>query len=389
MRVAITERQILSPLGFGVRGHLDGLFNRRDTGHQTKLGPWLLPPDLHLELQDFANAHRIKKFDPACIMALYVAASLDHAYDDPKKWGVIIGSSRGLQTRLEEAYVGYSRSGQYLPSASPLTTSGSLPSQVARFLGIEGYSQFVSSTCTSFLSAAGLAAKLIHSGFLHGIVCGAVDSVGGSSLPEMLKAAGVTAQQESTWTSRPFGLSVSGMVLGEGAAIFVLETDKGQPAVGHIIGFGSNLEAGSLAGISKAGDGLAVAIGEALTDAGMQASDVDLIVAHGAGTALGDASELNAYRQVFGDDLPAITADKWLVGHTLGASAGIASALGIEQLMEGKIPALPFASRIQQGGQDKLFVGGSKPVRNMLVASLGFAGYNCAMIISVAAKNLS
>ena len=137
-------------------------------------------------------------------------------------------------------------------------------------------------------------------------------------------------------------------------------------------------------GIQPDGEGLARAIQLALEDAGMDAGEIGMIVAHGNGTPASDASEVMALRQVFGADIPPVTGFKWATGHTIAASGAIDLALAIEALQENLVPGIPTLNSL-----DPAFVPFPAAChqprrprsRTALIICRGFGGMNVVMIV--------
>jgi len=189
----------------------------------------------------------------------------------------------------------------------------------------------------------------------------------------------------------PFDARRSGSLLGEGAAALVLETETAASArharvLGEFLGSGCTTEAEGLLAIRTDGDGLAGAIALALDDAEMRPSEVGMIVAHGSGTRLSDASEALAIHRVFGATTPPVTAFKWAFGHPLGASGILDSVLALVALRHGVVPgvatlrerdpdlgSLPVSARPQAPRSDVA-----------LVLNRGFGGSNTALVLRAA-----
>jgi len=191
----------------------------------------------------------------------------------------------------------------------------------------------------------------------------------------------------------PFDARRSGSLLGEGAAALVLETersaaDRRVKVLGEFLGSGCTTEAEGLLAIRADGDGLAGAIALALDDAEMRPAEVGMIVAHGSGTRLSDASEALAIRRAFGAAPPPITAFKWAFGHPLAASGILDSVLALIALRHGVVPGvanlreldpdlgnLPVSARPQAPRSDVA-----------LVLNRGFGGSNTALILRAGAS---
>jgi 3-oxoacyl-[acyl-carrier-protein] synthase I len=195
----------------------------------------------------------------------------------------------------------------------------------------------------------------------------------------------------STQALRPFDARHDGSAMGEGAAALTLETEaaaaeRGATVLGEVLGFGSAGEAEGLLPVRDDGDGLSRAIDAALADAGLQPSQVGLVVAHGNGTPNSDRSEARALAQVFGDDLPPVTGFKWAFGHLLAAAGLIDAVLAVTALRAGSVPGIAGL-----GAQDAdapalpLQVAATRPRGDVaLVLSRGFGGTNAACLLRAA-----
>jgi 3-oxoacyl-[acyl-carrier-protein] synthase-1 len=146
-------------------------------------------------------------------------------------------------------------------------------------------------------------------------------------------------------TLRPFDKARDGSVFGEGAGALALETEASAAArdarvVGEVLGGGCVTEGAGLLTIRDDGDGVARAIEAALADAGIDASDVGMVVAHGNGTSLSDASEAAGLRRVFGDRSPPVTAFKWAIGHLIAAAGIVEATLALAALRAKRVPGI-------------------------------------------------
>ncbi len=193
---------------------------------------------------------------------------------------------------------------------------------------------------------------------------------------------------------RPFDAGRTGSLLGEGAAALTLETESAARSraaahLGEILGSGSAAEAEGVLGIRSDGDGPARAIGLALEDAGLRATEVGMIVAHGNGTRASDASEAAAISKVFGDTPPPVTAFKWAFGHLLAASGAMETVLALWALRQGVVPGIPTLRRLDpQCARLPVSAAPQRPRSNVaLVLSRGFAGTNAALLVRAADRD--
>jgi 3-oxoacyl-(acyl-carrier-protein) synthase len=154
----------------------------------------------------------------------------------------------------------------------------------------------------------------------------------------------------------------------------------------EFLGSGSTTEATGVLGIRPDGEGLARAIQLALEDAGIEAGEVGMVVAHGNGTPASDASEVAALRSVFGDEIPPVTGFKWATGHTIAASGVIDLALAIEALKNNMVPGIATLKALDPAFESFPVSTSSQAPRcgTALVICRGFGGMNVVLVIGSA-----
>ena len=191
-------------------------------------------------------------------------------------------------------------------------------------------------------------------------------------------------------TLRPFDRDRRGTVFGEGAAAVMLETLADAQArqatvLGEFLGSGCTTEATGIVDVRPDGEGLSRAIEIALAGAGVSASAVGMIVAHGAGTRASDASEVQALRRVFADHPPPVTGFKWAFGHLIAASGMLDLVLTLNALRQGVVPGVPTLNSLDPAFGS--FPAGRMPQRPRsniaLVLCRGFGGMNVALVVRV------
>jgi 3-oxoacyl-[acyl-carrier-protein] synthase-1 len=187
---------------------------------------------------------------------------------------------------------------------------------------------------------------------------------------------------------RPFDASRSGSLFGEGAGALALETEssaraRGAPVVGEVLGGGYVSEASGLLAIRDDGDGVARAIDAALADAGIAAADVGMIVAHGNGTALSDASEAAALARVFGARCPPVTAFKWALGHLIAAAGIVETTLALVALARKTVPGIATLDTLAPECAGLPLTRDAQAPRSdiALVLCRGFAGTDAALLV--------
>ncbi len=251
--------------------------------------------------------------------------------------GVVLAAAIG-QTSLDAAYLAFY--GEGAARVHPLTVPRVMPNAPASHLsmefGLRGPSYAVASACASANHAIGLAADTIRAGRAEVMLTGGADAsivVGVFKCWEALRVL-------SADTCRPFSRDRSGLVLGEGAGILVLEDWE------HAVRRGASILA-ELAGNGMSADGLdltapdaggaASAMRAALDDAGLDAAEIGYVNAHGTGTRLNDRTESMALRQVFGRP-PPVSSSKSMIGHCLSAGGALEAVATIMALHDGVLP---------------------------------------------------
>lgn len=291
--------------------------------------------------------------DPVSCYAIVAAreamrqSGLQLAEIQPGRTRCIVGSGTGGEFSHDEASRQvYDRGATRLhPMTVPKIMMSAVASQVAIDLQIKGGVYAISSACASGTHAIGQAFWDVRSGLVDVAVAGGSEACLTFGCLKGWQALHVLADD----TCRPFSEGRRGLVLGEGAAIVVLEDfDRAQRRGAHIlaeiVGFGMSCDAGSLT--APDAGGMARAMSGAIADAKMQAADIDHVNAHGTGTQANDTTESEALALVFGPrlaDIP-VTANKSILGHSLGASGALEFVVSVMTLQDSIVP--PTANHV-------------------------------------------
>ncbi|QJX48017.1 beta-ketoacyl-ACP reductase [Hymenobacter taeanensis] len=299
---------------------------------------------------------------------------------------VSIGSSRGATGRLEEFHAEFLREGSVPVPASPLTTLGNVASWVAYDAGSTGGASLShSSTCSSAFQALGNATAWLRAGMATRFLAGGTEAPLTAFTLAQMQAIGIYSPfAAADFPCRPGAGKPSTFVLGEGAAVFALEkistaslAEQPHQPVAVLEGVGFGFEAiGSKTGLSADGQHFQQAMRSALGQAGCDLAEVDAVVLHSPGTPAGDAAERAALRTVFGDELPLLLSNKWLIGHTLGASAALSLDFALHVLETQQWPTPPFPT-------DLALVSGVRPLRRILVNAAGFGGNAASVVVAL------
>lgn len=299
---------------------------------------------------------------------------------------VVIGTGIGGEQTHDAASRRLYRDGN--PRTHPLTIVRLMANAPASHIGIEfglnGPTFATSSACASSNHALAQAFQMVRSGVARAAVAGGSEACITLGVVRAWEAMRVMADD----TCRPFCRQRRGMVLGEGAAVFVLERledaqRRGADILAELAGAGMSADAGDV--VFPSAEGAALAIGRALDDASLAPADVDYINAHGTGTPGNDPTETAAIRRVFGAsaDRLAVSSTKSMHAHALGAAGAIELVAAIGALREQVVP--PTANFLDPDPECDLdYVPNAareQPVRAVLSNSFAFGGLNAVLAL--------
>ena len=299
---------------------------------------------------------------------------------------VVIGTGVGAEvSRDEQSRRLYREQAERLHPLTIVRSMNNAPvSQISIAFGLRGPAFAVSSACASANHALAQAALLIRHGLADVAIAGGSEAC--LSLP--LIRAWEAMRVVSDDTCRPFCAQRSGLVLGEGAGIFVLESAahaaaRGAVALAELAGFGMGADAHDI--VAPSTDGAAAAMRLALQDAGLEPQQIDYINAHGTGTLANDRCETQAIREVFGShaDALAVSSTKAVHGHALGAAGALELVAAIGALREQRVP--PTANFLDADPDCDLdYVPNqsrAQRVRAVLSNSFAFGGLNAVLAV--------
>ena len=352
-RVVITGVGVISALGNNAREFWDSLkAGRSGIGPITKADVSTMRFTNAAEVRGFdASQHFDDKallwLDPFSHFGIVAAreavadSGIEFTPDLRERSGVITGSCLGGKTTEDELFYKLYAEGKqrHQPVAIPRAMSNAVASHVSMEFGLTGATFTTSTACSSANHAIGQAFWLVRQGTIDAAI------TGGSEAPICFgnMKAWETMRVVSPDTCRPFSKDRTGMILGEGGAMFVIETldaaqARGAKIYAEIVGFGMSADAHHLT-MPLAG-GAAKAMREAVADGDLRPEQVGYVNAHGTATQANDPMESEAIRMVFGDhtDNIRVSSTKSMHGHTLGAAGAIEAAATVLGLHHGLLP---------------------------------------------------
>lgn len=294
----------------------------------------------------FDDARR-SLLDPFSEYALIAAneairqSGISFAGETSARTAVVIGTGVGGETTRDEQYEKLygEHAGRFHPLGIVRMMTNAPASQVSMVHGITGPAFVVASACASSNHAFAQAALMIRSGMVDAAVVGGTEACITLGTLRAWEAMRVLAPD----TCRPFSKGRRGLVLGEGAGMYVLETlesaqKRGAPILCELVGTGMSSDAGDIAAPSDIGS--AAAMNMALRDGGMSPDEVDYINAHGTGTVANDSTETRAIHRVFGAHARelVVSSTKPMHGHALGAGGALELIAAIGAIRDGIVP---------------------------------------------------
>jgi len=253
---------------------------------------------------------------------------------------------------------------------------------VAAGLQLRGFRATVSDACASSNAAVAIGCDVLRSGEADVMLAGGADSLTRLTLNGFCSLLNVSHEG-----ARPFDAERSGLSLGEGAGMLVLEREeaavaRGARIYGLVAGYGSTCDANHLTAPMPDGSAAANAMRRALEMAGIAPAAVDYVNAHGTGTVTNDLAEARALRAVFGSRPPAVSSTKRFFGHTLGAAGAMEAVVCVLAMQRQRFPAnLGFRTMDAEVGFAPVAHTCDGTIRAIVTNSFGFGGNNCSLVI--------
>ena len=402
-RVVVTGIGMVTPLGLDTPSTWAKLING-ESGVDviTQYDPAITETKIAAEVKGFDAAQYIDRKEArhmdrfvqlavvSAMQAIKHAQLKDVASEDV---GVVVGVGLGgISTLLSQQKVLLERGADRVnPFLIPMMIPDMASGQVSIMLGAKGPNFAISSACASGSDAIGESYEIIKRGQAVTMITGGAEAVITPIAIAGFNAARAlsTSNAEPKKASRPFDAKRDGFVIGEGAAMIVLESldharQRGAAILAEVVGYGATSDAFHVTQPAEGGEGGARAMKAALKSAGMKPSEIDYINAHGTSTPLNDKNETMAIKTVFGSDayrVP-ISSTKSMTGHLLGAAGALEAAISILALQNAVIP--PTINLTNPDPECDLDYVPNKARQKQLSSVLsnvfGFGGHNSSLI---------
>ena len=370
----------------------------------------LFNPDNHLvkiacEVKDFhpeaylpeKETRRRDRFEQFAFIATQEAirqSGLEVSSEDAGRVSVIISTAIGGVTSFEESVKKIQNDGprRISPFVIPMLMGNGAAGMTGIDFGLQGPSFSVASACASGADGIGIAWMMLRAGMIDAAVAGASDAtitpVGLASFDRL--GALSRRNEDYSMTPQPFDINRDGLVMGEGAAVLVLEREgyaraRGAEILAELAGYASTADAFHITAPAENGAGGAQAIRLALQSARLNPEDVGYINAHGTATQLNDLAETRAIKTAFGElahQIP-ISSTKSMTGHMMGATGALEALFCIQAVREN---ILPPTIHLQNPDPDCDLdyvpnVAREVPVQTAISNAFGFGGHNAVLVI--------
>ncbi|HEU5138809.1 MAG TPA: beta-ketoacyl-[acyl-carrier-protein] synthase family protein [Bacillales bacterium] len=410
-RIVVSGLGSVSPHGVGVSTFWDNLLARKsgvratEDGVISDIAPVVANvPDF--KGTDFLTRKMAKDTARFSHMALVAAAEAVRDADlaegegenwspgtDPERTGIFMGTSFGSIRDMDDASTALAKG--ETSRAEPRLVSKSIPNAAGSTLairyGVQGPVLTYTTACASSANSLGEAAMWLKSGQIDVAIAGGSDCLFSSTLLNGLKASGALAVQGpddvSKW-SRPFDADRAGMVMGEGAAILVLEPlerakARGAKIYAELAGYGTTNDSFHQIAPHPEGKGAIAAMKQAMRSADIGPEDIEYVNAHATSTKAGDNAEIRALHELFGEKLKTIPVSsiKGSIGHSLGAAGAIESLACVKAVETGWLPPNLHCDNPEEGTPSNLLhESRNQQARYALSNSFGFGGQNGVVV---------
>ena len=406
-RVVVTGLGAVTPLGLDVKSSWEGICTGKSGAAAiTQFDASAFTTRFSASVKDFSvegyletrDARRMDPFIQYGMVAGIQAfrdSGIEITEQNAHRVGCAIGSGIGGIGSIEETALLAEQKGP--KRISPFFVPGAIINMIAGNLSImydlQGPNLAVVTACTTGTHNIGLGARMVAAGDVDAMLVGGAEmattpvGIGGFAAARALS----TRNDDPECASRPWDLDRDGFVLGDGAGMLMLESldsarERGAQIYCELTGFGMSGDAYHMTSPPEDGRGAAAAMRQALTDAGLNASDLSYVNAHGTSTQAGDLAESVAVRSVFGShaDELAVSSTKSMIGHLLGAAGSVEAIFTILALRENVAPPTINLDS-PSPGCDLNYVphqAQERPIQHALSNSFGFGGTNGSLIFS-------
>lgn len=403
-RVVVTGMGAITPIGLSVNEFWSSIKDQKigfdkitrfdTTEYKCKLAAEVKGFEAK-DFMDFKAAKRMDLFSQYAVVATKEAmedAKLDMEKEDPYLVGVSVGNGIGSLQELEKNHIKLLEKGpsKVNPLLVPMMISNMAAGNVSIQFGLKGKSINVVTACATGTNAIGEAFRTIQYGDADVMIAGGTEaSISPIGISGFTSLTALSTNEDPTRCSIPFDKERTGFVMGEGAAIVILEElehakKRGANIYGEVIGYGCASDAFHITSPAEDGSGAARAMTNAVNDGKVSLEDITYINAHGTSTHHNDLFETRAIKLAFGDHAKniRINSTKSMVGHLLGAAGAIEFVTCVKEIQEGYIHAtVGYQTPDEECDLNYCKDPIQEEVIYALSNSLGFGGHNASILV--------
>ena len=399
-RVVITGYGVTSPIGNTPEEFWNGLEKGEiGIGPITRFDTSDIPVHNAGEIKDFPfDKYFVRKdknrMDSYSLYAIYATlealenAKLDLETVDRDRTGVIVSSGIGGLQEMQEQIIRMHEKGikRIQPMFVPKALSNMAAGNIALRVGAKGVCKSITTACASANDAIGEAFREIKFGFQDIVLAGGAEStINEIGIGGFNALTALSTTEDPTRASIPFDKDRNGFVMGEGAAVLVVESlehaqKRGATILAEIVGYGNTCDAYHQTSPSPDGSGAARAIKLAIQEAGIEPSQVDYVNAHGTSTPANEKGESQAIVAALGKEVP-VSSTKSFTGHLLGAAGGVEAIATIEAIRHNFIPMTAGTKELSEDIEANVIYGQGKEAHLTYAISntFGFGGHNAVL----------
>ncbi len=405
-RVVITGMGTVNPLGLTVEESWKNVINGvSGVGPITLFDPSALnvhiaaevkgfEPDQYMDSKEARRRDRFEQLAAAAAKEAVAASGLEITEANTGRIGVLVSSAIGGLKSLQDAVITNYTEGprRVSPFLIPMLMPNGAAGMIAIDYQIKGPCFSVASACASGADGIGTALMMLKAGMIDAALAGAAESTVCSTGIAAFDRVGAMSRRndEYSMAPQPFDKNRDGLVMGEGAAILVLETEshakrRGANILAELAGYGATADAFHVTAPQENGAGGAAAMCMALASANATVDDLGYINAHGTGTMLNDQSETRAIKAAFGEkayQVP-ISSTKSMTGHMMGATGALETIFCVQAVREGVLPpTIHYATPDPECDLDYIpNEAREKKIDLAISNAFGFGGHNAVLAI--------
>ncbi|EMP59968.1 beta-ketoacyl-ACP synthase II [Streptococcus mutans] len=399
-RVVVTGYGVTSPIGHTPEDFWNSLHDGKiGIKPITKFDASEIPVFNAGEIQDFPfDKYFVKKdknrMDTYSLYAIYAAmeaienAALDMAQEIRDRVGVIVSSGIGGLQELEDQIIRMHERGmkRIKPMFIPKALSNMGAGNIALKIGAQGVCKSITTACASANDAIGEAFREIKYGFHDVILAGGSEaSITKIGIGGFNALTALSTTEDPARSAIPFDKDRNGFVMGEGAAVLILESlehaqKRGARILAEVVGYGSNCDAYHMTPPTPDGSGAAKAIKLAINEAGISPEEVNYVNAHGTSTQANEKGESKAIVAVLGKDVP-VSSTKSFTGHLLGAAGGVEAIATIEAIRNHFVPMTAGTKELSEDIEANVVYGQGQEadIKYAISNTFGFGGHNAVL----------